>query len=61
MKGVTMLRPFSDWTDESLTFLQRAMAFFEMASGEFSREWKGLSAQDKIDLKTGIQNGSLTY
>lgn len=54
-------RPFSDWTNTELTFLQRAMAYFGMDSGEFAREWKRLSDKDKADLRMGIESGSLSY
>lgn len=35
--------------------------FFGMTAQEFSAAWKGLTAQDKIDIREGIGNGSLTY
>lgn len=28
---------------------------------EFSEDWKRLTDQDKLDLKTGIGNGTFTY
>lgn len=33
---------------------------FEKAS-DFSREWKVLTPESQLQLKTGIGNGSLTY
>lgn len=54
-------RPFEDWLNTDLTFLQRAMAFFEMSSGEFAREWKRLSDTDKVDIRNGLESGSLSY
>lgn len=41
--------------------LKDIMQFFEMDSATFMKEWRGLSAQDKEQIKTGIENGSLTY
>lgn len=38
------------------------MRFFEFASATaFSREWKQLNEQDKLDLVKGVKDGSLTY
>jgi hypothetical protein len=35
--------------------------FFGMSASEFMAEWKELSPEDKADLKTGFENGSMTY
>jgi len=29
--------------------------------GDFSKDWKELSAEDKEQIKSGILNGTLTY
>jgi hypothetical protein len=41
--------------------IKDVMHYFDMSAAEFAREWKLCSEQDKIDLKTGIGNGTLTY
>lgn len=41
--------------------LKDIMAFFGMAPKEMTKEWKALSDQDKEDIKSGLENGSLTY
>lgn len=41
--------------------LAKCRDFFGMSSGDFAREWKQLSAEDKAQIKGGIENGSLTY
>lgn len=37
------------------------MKFFGMKPPEFRKDWAELSRQDKEDLKSGIENGTLTY
>jgi hypothetical protein len=37
------------------------MAFFGMTASQFSREWKLMTDTDKIQLKAGLTDGSLTY
>lgn len=37
------------------------MKFFRMKPQEFRKDWAELSPQDKEDLKSGIENGTLTY
>ena len=41
--------------------IKDVMAFFGMTASEFAKEWKGLSEADKVALKSGIGDGSLTY
>jgi len=41
--------------------LKEIMAFFEMPTARFAKEWKGLSQDDKVQIKEGLGNGSLTY
>jgi hypothetical protein len=41
--------------------LKEVMAFFEMPTSEFSKQWKLLSDADKVQLKKGIGDGSLDY
>ena len=46
--------------------LKDIMAYFStesrpMGPKEMTREWKGLTDQDKKDIKDGLGNGSLTY
>lgn len=36
-------------------------AFFGMTPREMVKEWKELSDTDKADIRSGLQNGSLTY
>lgn len=47
--------------DTMAVTLKDIMQFFEMDSATFMKEWRGLSAQDKEQIKSGIENGSLTY
>lgn len=35
--------------------------YFRMTSTEMAREWKQLSAEDKAQIKAGIQDGTLNY
>ena len=37
------------------------MAYFNLTAGQFAREWRMLTADDKVQLKTGIGNASLSY
>ena len=37
------------------------MKFFDIKAGQFRLEWAELSQQDKDELKSGIDNGTLTY
>lgn len=37
------------------------MAYFGMAAVTFAREWKKLNAEEKLQLKAGLNNGSLDY
>lgn len=37
------------------------MRYFDMTPATFKKEWSELSDQDKMDLKNGVGNGSLTY
>lgn len=37
------------------------MAYFDMAAVTFAREWKKLTPTDKIQLKAGLNDGSLDY
>lgn len=41
--------------------MKEVMEFFEMTVGEFRREWAKLTDQDKVQLRTGVKNGTLTY
>lgn len=41
--------------------LKDIMAFFGMSPAEMSKEWKGLTADDKAQIKNGLADGSLTY
>ena len=41
--------------------IKEVMEFFAMPTAEFSKQWKELTVQDKMDLKSGIGNGTLTY
>lgn len=41
--------------------LKTIMAFFGMTPSEMSKEWKRLTDTDKAELKSGLENGSLTY
>lgn len=43
------------------TGMVAVMHFFGMKVGEFRKEWAELSDKDKAELKSGIENGSLTY
>lgn len=46
---------------KSTTGVKKIMVFFGMTAGNFMKEWKLLSDQDKADLKQGIEDGTLTY
>ena len=35
--------------------------FFGMSTRQFADEWKQLNDEERLQLKTGIGNGSLTY
>jgi hypothetical protein len=37
------------------------MKFFEIKAAQFRLEWAALTAEDKAQLRVGIQNGTLTY
>jgi hypothetical protein len=41
--------------------LSQLRDFFGMNSAEFAREYKLLSAEDKLQIKSGIQDRSLNY
>lgn len=41
--------------------LKDIMAFFGMSPREMTKEWKALSDKDKEQIKSGLENGSLTY
>lgn len=41
--------------------LKTIMAFFGMTPSEMTKEWKRLTDKDKTDIKSGLENGSLTY
>lgn len=44
--------------------MRDVMAYFEMPTATFSKEWRELSDKDKADLKNGIGvkgTGTLTY
>lgn len=41
--------------------IKDVMEFFGMTATEFAKEWKELSATSKVQLKSGIGDGSLTY
>ena len=44
--------------------MRDVMAFFEMPTATFSKEWRALSDQDKTDLKNAVGpkgTGTLTY
>lgn len=41
--------------------LKQVMAFFGMTSQEMSREWKRLDARDKVEIRNGLGDRSLTY
>ena len=48
-------------TESGRNLLKELREFFNMPAGDFAREYKKLSDQDKKDLKAGIENGTLTY
>lgn len=41
--------------------LKTIMAFFGMSPAQMTKEWKALTDKDKADIKSGLENGSLTY
>lgn len=41
--------------------LKAIMAFFGMTASEMVKEWKRLSEADKEQIKSGIQDGTLSY
>jgi hypothetical protein len=41
--------------------LKDIMAFFDMPTAQFSKEWKILSTTDKTQIKSGLSDGTLTY
>lgn len=45
---------------DSATMLD-VMRFFDMKPAAFKAEWSKMTDKDKIQLKVGIGNGSLTY
>jgi hypothetical protein len=46
---------------ETLATLVQIRNFFGMTSKEMTAEFPALTSQDKMSLKVGIGNGSLTY
>jgi len=41
--------------------IKDVMDYFKMTPKEMTKEWKALSDKDKLDIKNGIGDGSLTY
>lgn len=41
--------------------LKDICAFFEMSLSDFSKAWKALPDADKAQIKSGLENGTLTY
>lgn len=46
-------------TENILAALRVALGYKSL--GEFGRDWKLLSDKDKQELKSAIENGSMTY
>jgi hypothetical protein len=46
---------------EKRNILAEIKNFFGMEATPFMAEWKSLSDSDKADLKSGFENGSMTY
>jgi hypothetical protein len=47
--------------NERLATIPEVRDWFGLSSKEMAAEWKLLSTQDRLELKTGIGNGTLTY
>lgn len=41
--------------------LKEIRDYFGMKAADMIREWKELSEKDKEEIRTGIENGTLTY
>lgn len=50
-------------SDETLATLKDVREYFGMTVGQFRDEWtkQGLTDADKIAIRTGLKNGTLTY
>jgi hypothetical protein len=43
------------------TGMLAVMHYFDMKIGDFKTQWAQLTDADKTQLKTGVDNGTLTY
>jgi hypothetical protein len=41
--------------------LKETMAYFGISIGQFGKEWKELTDEDKAQIKAGIGDGTFTY
>lgn len=41
--------------------LKEIMEFFGAKLGEFSKEWRQLTEQDRTQIRAGIEDGTFTY
>lgn len=41
--------------------LKAVMEFFGMTAKEMMKEWKAMSDKDKVEIQSGLANGTLTY
>lgn len=41
--------------------LKAVMEFFGMSAKDMMKEWKAMSEKDKVDIQSGLANGTLTY
>jgi hypothetical protein len=55
------METMSDTNAKPEATLKEVRDTFGMSSGDFARDWKKLSEQDKKDLRQGIGDGTLTY
>ncbi len=51
----------ADKAGPTKTGIKEIKEFFGMKTSDFMAQWKGLSAKDKLELRQGILDGSLTY
>lgn len=45
----------------SKTDLKTIRDYFGIHSSDFLKEWKALTEQDREDIRSGFDNGSMTY